>query len=1117
MFNLLRPHHSVALVAFAFAAALLAHCTEMLLPFFGTALSTVAVVYGWNVHPAVGVWTFVAAAIALSFAFLASTRLVIVATAALSLLAARTNYGWWGFWLALASYRCWVGGPQMALWVIPESGILLWLKLCEPFSRTTRSRPPFPPLSSLWPSNPELDWITPWIHAWEMCARPTVQLVVAALLGLINKVAFTTSEAVKTIIWAFTESYAWCPQWRLARFERSSEEFFARRRAERLPAEVLYRQREEAQRKMDEQRRRERLLEIERRRASRCSSIFGPFATYSVVSTTGSDEVTLTIKRGSRVMQVERRWRRLATPDVAETSLVPYSQPPPLQISPLTEVPAEVPAIPSPPPPAIAIIPSLPPVPVAPAQNTPEVQKSVEPILIPDPNPSIVLTSPSCETADQTIEFVTQHEPTSRDVEVPAKSPNEPVYQYEAKDKPSEKSSDEKMMDELIFLLEGFQIKSEREDEPTSTDCLKWISGHFVTAPHPARFIPEPAPSSIPPVRPADPTVPELSTPPPQSPFMPPTDVACVTTVRLPAKPVFGIPSTAGPAHFEPTAPPTIAPISTRLRRAALRVSSGSTFDAPPMTSTTVSESTRAPTDDVSTFSGAPALLAPAPAPALSPSVVSISVPDADTDVSMVPDFTFSGHVLPAPPAMPVVLPTADAFAFSGTSPYIPSAVPAAGILATQNVPTAASFTFSGYPLPSMPTAAPTGGPFIFGDTSPAFLPTAPATGDLTIPTASDFSLSGQNLPSLFTPDPHTQPVPALVQDEEPKPTEYSEQPQRLSAPTANLFTFSAASPSVLPPAPEAGGVANLTFSFSGLNLPSISFPDPPPRAAPAPEQNEAVEWDSNSELTLYEDEDIERLFGPAPTVFTFGAMNPPPVAPAADLATPGFAVPPTTFTFSGLPNAVLPSIPFPDPAPQAAAQQNADDEVESEFSEYDEEELQRLFFEIGGEVVNEPAAGEPQIPSEYPELDEAFLNLPQAADGQGQEDLSAFTDDERRALDRILFGEEDVELDYEGELEPVPVPVPAPVSAPVLAPAPVLVPAPAPAPPSQNRVISGEDDVELDYEGESESEPEFEDVPIPLPAQLSLPQNAAAGEAPSYPDSDSDEDPNPRPAKRRV
>ncbi|KAI1752780.1 hypothetical protein F4782DRAFT_114532 [Xylaria castorea] len=235
-------------------------------------MSTIAVVYGWNVHPAVGVWTFIAAAFCLSLAFLASARLIIAATILQSLLAAYTDYGWWGFWLGLASYRFWVAGPQMALWVIPESCVLLWLRLCGPFSRTTRRRPLSPSPSDFWPSNIELDWITPWIRAWKMCVRPATLLVLVNLLGLTNKVIFGTSEVVKTIVWSCTENYAWCPEWRLAKFERRSEEFWARRRRDKLPSDVLRRQREAAQKSWEDQLRRER------QQVSRCS-IFGPCTT----------------------------------------------------------------------------------------------------------------------------------------------------------------------------------------------------------------------------------------------------------------------------------------------------------------------------------------------------------------------------------------------------------------------------------------------------------------------------------------------------------------------------------------------------------------------------------------------------------------------------------------------------------------------------------------------------------------------------------------------------------------------------------------------------------------------------------------------------------------------
>ncbi|TRX87968.1 hypothetical protein FHL15_011141 [Xylaria flabelliformis] len=1088
-------HHSIYLVAFAITFARLAHWTNTLLFFSGTT----AVVYGWNVHPAIGAWTLVGAALCWSLIFLASARLIMAATILQSLFTTYTDYSWWSFWIGLASYRCWVAGPSMAVWVIPEICVLLWVKLCWSCA-TIRRHPSFPSPSVFWPSNPELDWITPWIHAWRQCASPAILLVLVALLGFTKKALFITSEVVKTIIWSLTENYAWCPEWRLAEFERALEESQAQRRRDRPSPEALQRQREAARKNWEDQLRRERQQKADC--ALKKQTYGRPQAT---AYTFGShyDEMVFIVRRQLKKIDDEYRRNTIPKPVVAEISKVPVYQSRPQILSP-TKAPAEIPVVPSHQQLSTAVITSLPSIHVAPAGNIFEVKKSAK--LTPIPNHGLSIVHPPflSKIAGKAIEFATKRELAVDDVEAPrdnakrqktnhkgntstlvlSNPSDEPANEYE----PMDLSSDDPVMDDITTSLERFRIQSEPEYEQPSTSRqqtgLEWVTGDVSPAPHPARFIPDIGPFS--------------------TSFRSPTADDDNAGVRVPAVPVFRIPSTVGSTH------------PGGVHMAADVTSSNSALDVLSTASAAVQVSTRIPIESFSTFSGPPALSTPAhPSPF---ALLTAAAATASNDATA--GSTFSAPVLPYGSTTPSttnleMLPDIAANAMSSSA--------AADILMALATPAAAS-TISNQALPSITTAAPTTGIFTYGA--------------LANPTATGSSLPFPNVPFITITDSSASSVPELEMDESSASTENdTAAPQSSNTPAANLFTFSATSPSALSIAPTAGAAINPTFSFSGPIVPTISFAAPPTPPGPPLDQGTALLGGSASETELNEQHVGQEdeysgptpavlTFGatethtepaagtdvtstvPTPAIFTFGATNthtepaagtaatstvPTPAVftfgatethtePAAGTAATS-AVPATTFNFSGLP--ALPSISFPDPPPQTEAQQEATEEdyqandEESELTtDYDEDELEREFLALGPEVVW-------AAPENPPVLLPQIAPPPQQ-EGEEEQDWTAptrLTDSERRELDRILFGEDDVQ------------PEAGPSTAPSTAPRMPRGPGSYSPEPWEQSVLTDEERRALDaiLFGENFNEPDSE------------------------PNSDSEQSENPRPAKRRI
>ncbi|KAI0877676.1 hypothetical protein GGS24DRAFT_510572 [Hypoxylon argillaceum] len=255
------PRHPLAFAALVIGIACLASWADMLLPLFGTVVSGVADIYAFNVHPTIGVLTFLVTSLILSFAFVASSRLLIVAALLQSLLVAYTDYGWWTFSLGLTAYRLWtVGLLSTTLQSIPELCLFLCIKLHLSFPENKptirdkqgrvrrisfkehRARFPYPPWSSfLWSSDIKLDWITPWVDAYQYF-RPSTVLGLQTLCLMIAFMIYATGQVMKDVVWRFSRNPSWCPDWRVAKHKRQEEERLAQLQREKdsMPLKIIY-------------------------------------------------------------------------------------------------------------------------------------------------------------------------------------------------------------------------------------------------------------------------------------------------------------------------------------------------------------------------------------------------------------------------------------------------------------------------------------------------------------------------------------------------------------------------------------------------------------------------------------------------------------------------------------------------------------------------------------------------------------------------------------------------------------------------------------------------------------------------------------------------------------
>ncbi|KAJ2984580.1 hypothetical protein NUW58_g5985 [Xylaria curta] len=135
-----------------------------------------------------------------------------------------------------------------------------------------------PPVSwsfMVWPSDPSLDWATPWAQMREMCFNPAAQ----ALITTISMTMYTAKEVGKTVAFAFTDNHRWMPDWKRTKIEKRVAEINAQRRLE-TPSPELRRHYRDAERQgWERQVRRERQFERELESEREIVRRYGAYAT----------------------------------------------------------------------------------------------------------------------------------------------------------------------------------------------------------------------------------------------------------------------------------------------------------------------------------------------------------------------------------------------------------------------------------------------------------------------------------------------------------------------------------------------------------------------------------------------------------------------------------------------------------------------------------------------------------------------------------------------------------------------------------------------------------------------------------------------------------------------
>ncbi|KAI1132676.1 hypothetical protein F5Y10DRAFT_260829 [Nemania abortiva] len=262
MFNLL--DHPLAIMALVLGFGHLASWANVLSPILATAFSGIVVFHNHKVHPAVGVLTFIAAFLILSFTFVVSSRFLIFATCLQSVFVVYTDYGWWTFWLGLFCYRLWLTDLRTTVFgTIPEFCLYTCLKMyfnpaiwgpethSQDGGRVYRisyaefkRRFPSPPLSSLLlTSSTKLDWKAPWIDSYQRYICPAVSLVLKDLLQFVKSLWWCIGQIFMHFMWFVTRDEAWYPDWALRMHEEQVAQGMAERLAQRPSSENVDRSR----------------------------------------------------------------------------------------------------------------------------------------------------------------------------------------------------------------------------------------------------------------------------------------------------------------------------------------------------------------------------------------------------------------------------------------------------------------------------------------------------------------------------------------------------------------------------------------------------------------------------------------------------------------------------------------------------------------------------------------------------------------------------------------------------------------------------------------------------------------------------------------------------------
>ncbi|GAP84394.2 hypothetical protein SAMD00023353_0702130 [Rosellinia necatrix] len=578
-------------------------------------------------------------------------------------------------------------------------------------------------------------------RAYETFMCLAAPLLLRALGQFTRKVAYILTQIIKSMVWYLTENYNWCPDWRLAKFERRANEHLARRRAERVPPGIARRQREEAHRKWDEKVRCDlegetKSKEFNYDRPQR--KLIKPFSscTYNLV------KEYYEIRRQRRERETEAKKYRRTHPKIfgrernvrrpVDAQIIPnqslFPRPQPHQALVPIETSEAAPTAPYSQP-SGTFIPPLPSDSVVPTQHILHVQHGTE--VAPAFGPGAVKLPSLSEVAGVNLQSAFQDARMILDPEPEAQLLDVVMNDHTAGETTdmmdyimdADVDNDVEMKDvgsevkggRLTRSLNGLAIASRPKDEPMSAYCpqrpLSWITGEptFVPLYYNSSRAPAPAPM----------------------PYTYPTDY-------IVSQPAAGLPT----ALAEPySALPMVSDIPQPF------MSQQGTFDI--YMDPTIP---RAPTP----FIPAPVAM-PAPIAMLAP--VAMPVPVA-VPLTLPPAIHFTARTPPMTPSFPLEDPIAHTNTVSDST--LPRLVE----------PTPSSSSFYGtIVIPGMGDRIPSPSRFYANEPfeppaapstpQPAIIPTAPF-----IPLDTSFAFSAPGLPTLSFPDPATAAPPAAPQEQ---------------------------------------------------------------------------------------------------------------------------------------------------------------------------------------------------------------------------------------------------------------------------------------------------------------------------------------------------------------
>ncbi|RWA10189.1 hypothetical protein EKO27_g4929 [Xylaria grammica] len=853
---------SFALVAFSTCLSAYVHWRDNPVTSLGWAACLLAASFGFNAY-LLGVVVLFTAFLAMIWALIASSHYFILFLILQSVLVTTSDYGWWILWSGTALCSIYYVG----LWAIPYAVGHLLVFLCIKYSLYSPDDRPWlhhspPPLFLF--LKVKLARFAPFLDCYLMDIHPALSMMSKYLLRVLTAVTDFIVETVKTGVWKFTQSYRWCPRWKIEEYARISAEHKKERQDQKTPYATLCRLRDENNRRW-QQTLKNRQTEPQGRNADRLPGFAPPPPIHNPF---GFDEPSPVVSEPKC-----KPFSKIFLETINSTVQSHISDNTPKDVE-LTGSGIQAPVVVAHPPPKPKSHPHTPPTPATP--TTPAtLDTSIQMQWGPDFGKQAAVKTPqnsgmvTC-THDESDPVAPTAPKLVLTPPVPKPVPTPPAPQViEIKDVEMKDANDP--MEQLNGLLDNLTIGSEHDDMEIdhSASPLAWITGKPAFSPLYVRVQPTPVPVIAPRFLPAVPVpIAGFSRSVTVAP-RPPT-VPAFPVPRLPVLPIAPmVPATPMPRPIAP-----IAPVTPMLRPVAPIVPAISV-----------------PRPIVPMVPAAPMPLPIAPMAPAAPMPLPIA--------PMVPAASVSLPIAPMAPAAPMPLPIAPMVPAASVPLPITPVAPAAPMIPSPAVINGPVYTVTRAPTP---VVAPPTVPMIMGSKR-APSPFKPASGPavITVPDITP-NFSGPALPL-----PSAVPAPTASVFEFSAPQAFPTPPTLPTAPTAPSFAVDLSAPAPLKAAPGRR-IAKPRISRRALAKLSV------PRSAPAvPEKAPSLEYDEAKLLEEFlELPDVsppkfdeatikeldEALFGPDPNAENIPAYD--------DLPSPG----PIDFTEQEISNVIRRSIP---------------------------------------------------------------------------------------------------------------------------------------------------------------------------------------------------------------